>query len=263
MTTVITLLTDFGLQDIYVGAMKGAIATINSSLKIIDLTHQIPHQNILAGRFCLMNAYSYFPQGTVHLAIVDPGVGSQRRGIAIQFRDGYLVGPDNGLFSGILELSPALAAVHLTYSQYWRTSHPSSTFHGRDIFAPVAAHLASGLPLKDLGELINPAHLVRLSPPSFEKTSTMIRGYIQYIDGFGNLITNIPSAVMNALSDWQLIIKGAVIPSGQTYSDVSLGEAVALLGSHGWLEIAVRDGNAQTQLHLDWGEPIQLLYEEK
>lgn len=262
MTTVITLLTDFGLQDVYVGVMKGAIATINPSLRVIDLTHQILPQNILAGRFCLMNAYSYFPQGTVHLAIVDPGVGSQRQGIAIQFKEGYLVGPDNGLFSGILEFSPALAAVHLTHSQYWRTSDPSSTFHGRDIFAPVAAHLASGVPLQDLGESINPAHLVRLSPPSFEKTPTTITGYIQYIDRFGNLITNIPSAAI-ALSNWQLIIKDVVIPSKKTYSDVSPGEALALLGSHGWLEIAVRDGNAQTQLHLDWGEPIQLLYEEK
>lgn len=262
MTTVITLLTDFGLQDVYVGVMKGAIATINPSLRVIDLTHQIPPQNILAGRFCLMNAYSYFPQGTVHLAVVDPGVGSQRQGIAIQFREGYLVGPDNGLFSGILDLSPALAAVRLTYSQYWRTCDPSSTFHGRDIFAPVAAHLANGVSLHDLGELINPAHLIRLSPPSFEKTPTTITGYIQYIDGFGNLITNIPSAAI-ALFNWQLIIKDIVIPLKKTYSDVAAGEAVALLGSQGWLEIAVRDGNAQTQLQLDWGEPVQLLYEEK
>ncbi|PSF39436.1 hypothetical protein C7H19_01210 [Aphanothece hegewaldii CCALA 016] len=260
MTTVITLLTDFGLQDVYVGVMKGAIATINPSLRVIDLTHQIPPQNILAGRFCLMNAYSYFPHGTIHLAIVDPGVGSQRQGIAIQFKEGYLVGPDNGLFSGILDLSQALKAVSLTNAQYWLTSRPSTTFHGRDIFASVAAHLASGVPLQELGDLIDPAHLVRLSPPSFEKTPTKIMGYIQYIDVFGNLITNIPStAIPPALSHWQLKIKDVIIPMGNTYSDVALGEAVALIGSHSWLEIAVRNGNAQAQLQLDWGDPVNLV----
>ena len=109
----VTLLTDFGLQDIYVGVIKGAIAQINPSVQIIDLSHQIPPQNIAAGRFCLLNAYSYFPPETVHIAVVDPGVGSQRRGIAVAFAEGFLVGPDNGLFSGVLNLSPAIAAVEL------------------------------------------------------------------------------------------------------------------------------------------------------
>lgn len=259
MAGVISLLTDFGLQDVYVGVVKGTIATVNPSLVVIDLTHQIPPQNILAGRFALMNAYPYFPQGTVHLAVVDPGVGSQRQGIAIQLQDAYLVGPDNGLFSGILDQYTVCAAVLLTHSQYWRTATPSSTFHGRDIFASVAAHLACGARLQDLGETIDPKNLVRLSPPNYEKTLTMIRGSIQYIDIFGNLITNIPSTAITS-SHWTLMIKERVIPQGTTYSDVPVGETVAFIGSHGWLEIAVMSGNAQTQLQVSWGEPVQIIY---
>lgn len=259
MTGVITLLTDFGLQDGYVGVLKGTIATINLSLQVIDLTHQIPPQNILAGRFVLMNAYPYFPKGTVHLAVVDPGVGSQRKGIAIQLEDGYLVGPDNGLLSGVLEQTTAITAVHLTRSQYWRTTTPSTSFHGRDIFASVAAHLACGVSLQDLGESIDPQHLVHLSPPEYEKTPTLIKGYIQYIDIFGNLITNIPENAIGS-SQWTVIIQDQVIPKGSTYSDVSPGEAIAFVGSHHWLEIAVMGGNAQTQLKVTVGDPVQILY---
>lgn len=257
MTGVISLLTDFGLQDGYVGVVKGTIATINSSLKTIDLTHHIPPQDTLAGRFVLMNAYPYFPQGTVHLAVVDPGVGSQRRGIAIQLETGFLVGPDNGLFSGVLDQYDAIAAVHLTQSQYWRTTTPSTSFHGRDIFASVAAHLASGVRLQDLGELIALNDLVRLSPPQYEKTATMIQGYIQYIDVFGNLITNIPETALE-LVQWSVIIQDQIIPQKTTYSDVAAGETVAFVGSHHWLEISVMGGNAQTHLNVTVGDRVQL-----
>ena len=121
---ILTLTTDFGLSDVYVGVMKGAIACINSSLSVVDLTHQIEPQNIAAARFCLMSAYPYFPTGTVHVAVVDPGVGSSRRAIAVEFDSGYLVGPDNGLFSGVLSQSVAIAAVELTNPNYWRTFLP-------------------------------------------------------------------------------------------------------------------------------------------
>jgi S-adenosylmethionine hydrolase len=148
---LITLLSDFGLSDVYVGVMKGVIAQINPALTVVDLTHQIPPQNIAAGRFSLMNAYPYFPGGTVHIAVVDPGVGSRRRGVAIQLDAGFLVGPDNGLFSGVLSENPVVAAVELTNPQYWRTLSPSTTFHGRDIFAAVGAHLASGISDRTVG----------------------------------------------------------------------------------------------------------------
>jgi S-adenosylmethionine hydrolase len=237
--------------------MKGAIATINPQVSIIDLTHQIPPQNILAARFALLSAIAYFPQNTIHLAVVDPGVGSKRRGVAIAFKDGFLVGPDNGLFSGILALSPALRAVELTNPQYWLTLAPSTTFHGRDIFAPVAAHLARGISLEALGTEINPNELVKVDLPSYQQLETEIIGSIQYIDIFGNLITNIPARAVVRKS-WSVVVDDLVIPRGETYSSIKEGEVVALVGSHGWVEIAVNGGNAKIKLQKNLGEQIKI-----
>lgn len=254
---ILTLLSDFGMQDVYVGVMKGVIAQINPQLKVVDLTHQIPPQNVAAGRFSLMNAYPYFPAGTVHVAVVDPGVGSQRRSVAITLPGGFLVGPDNGLFSGIVSLSPAVAAVELTNSDYWLSSHPSTTFQGRDIFAPVGAHLASGVPLEQLGQKIAPASLVKLPIPEYQSTDTGVTGCIQYIDYFGNLITNIPAAVVR--KTWSVAVGDLVIPSRQTYSDTQPGEIVALIGSHGWVELAVNRGSAKEELQLNWGDAVEVV----
>ncbi|MGL5074286.1 MAG: SAM hydrolase/SAM-dependent halogenase family protein [Waterburya sp.] len=255
---LITLLTDFGDRDVYVGVMKGAIASINRQLQVVDLTHQIPPQNILAARFALLNAYPYFPPQTVHIAVVDPGVGSNRKSIAIQFSEGYIVCPDNGLSSGIIDFTQAIAAVELTNPQYWRVSEPSTTFHGRDIFAPVGAHLASGVPLQALGQEIDLGSLVRLDLPSVEINQHHITGSIQYIDYFGNLITNISGDLVQAKT-WCVMLDQIVINSGKTYSDVAFGEAVTLVGSHGWIEIAVNAGNAQKQLQISWGDLIKIL----
>ncbi len=254
---IITLLTDFGLQDVYVGVMKGAIATINPMLRTIDLTHQIPPQNILAARFALMNAFAYFPSNTVYLAVVDPGVGSNRRGVAISLKDGFLVGPDNGIFSGILALYPAIEAVELTNSQYWLSAAPSTTFHGRDIFAPVAAHLASGVSLEALGTKIEPNELIKVDLPPYQHLETEIIGLIQYIDIFGNLITNIPGKAVEEKT-WSAVVDDLVIASGETYSSVKEGEVVALVGSHGWVEIAVNGGNAKIKLQKNWGDWIRI-----
>ncbi|NJM57077.1 MAG: SAM-dependent chlorinase/fluorinase [Synechococcales cyanobacterium RU_4_20] len=150
--TLVTLTTDFGLQDAYVGVMKGVIWGIAPQVKLVDLTHSIAPQDLWAARFQLANSVPYFPPGTVHVAVVDPGVGSQRRAIAIQCSQGWLVGPDNGLFSGVLERYPAQKVVNLSDRSYWRERSPSFTFQGRDIFAPVAAHLAQGVALEALGE---------------------------------------------------------------------------------------------------------------
>ena len=255
---IITLLTDFGWSDVYVGVMKGVIAQINPALTVVDLTHQIPPQNILAARFALMNAFPYFPKETVHIAVVDPGVGSQRRGIALQLDTGFLVGPDNGLFSGVLNQNPVLTAVELTNPQYWRTPTPSHTFHGRDIFAAAGAHLASGIAIEQLGDVIDPKTLVQLKIPEPTLTDTGIEACIQSIDHFGNLITNIPAADVRGKT-WSIAVGDRLILGSQTYSDRQLGELVALISSDGWVEIAVNGGSAQSQLQLDWGAKVQIL----
>lgn len=256
---MLTLLTDFGLHDVYVGVMKGVIYHINPHLNVIDLTHQIPPQNLAAASFCLMNAYAYFPRGTVHLGVVDPGVGSTRRVIAVEFATGFLVGPDNGIFSGVLRQTPALSAVELTNSDYWRVVRSSATFHGRDIFAPVAAHLASGVALAEVGNSIDVASLVKLEIPNTTVIDTSIHGCLQYIDGFGNLITNIPGDNLIG-KRWAVVAGGVEIPGGKTYSDQPIGSLIALVGSHGWLEIAVNGGNARSQLNLDYLDPVQVVF---
>ena len=253
----ITLLSDFGISDEYVAVMKGAIAKINPELRAIDITHKIPPQNIAAGRFCLMNAYPYFPAGTVHVAVVDPGVGGKRRAVAVELAQGFLVAPDNGLLSGVLSQNTAICAVELTNSDYWLTSDPSSTFHGRDIFAPVGAHLANGVSLQKLGREINPESLVKLDLPECTQTDNIIVGCIQYIDHFGNLVTNIPQSYVEG-KNWILEIRGRKIQARETYSDVKVGEKLSLIGSHGWVEVAVNSGNARLELGIELGDKVQI-----
>ncbi|MBD2385939.1 SAM hydrolase/SAM-dependent halogenase family protein [Cylindrospermum sp. FACHB-282] len=259
---LLTLLSDFGDRDVYVGVMKGVIAQIHPLIRVVDLTHQIPPQNIAAARFCLMNAYPYFPVGTVHLAVVDPGVGSRRKAIAIELAQGFLVGPDNGIFSGVLSQNLAIAAVELTNLNYWRTPQPSGTFHGRDIFAPVAAHLASGVSLQQLGEKIEIATLVNLDIGRCQQTTTGLTGCIQYIDHFGNLVTNIPGSAVEGKT-WCVQVSGLRIPGCETYSDVQIGEVIALVGSHGWVEIAINSQNAQIELQLNWQDAVEVIRELK
>lgn len=255
---LVTLLTDFGLKDVYVGVMKGVIAQINPALTVVDITHQISPQNLAAASFNLLNAYPYFPDGTVHIAVVDPGVGSQRRAIAIQLEGGFVVGPDNGILSGVLSQNSVIKVVELTNWKYWLTPTPSSTFHGRDIFAPVGAHLASGVDLAALGEVIAPSTLVKLAIPELRKTPIGIRGCIQYVDRFGNLVTNIPAIEVEG-KVWSLALGGRYLPASKTYSDRAVGEVVVLIGSHGWVEIAVNGGSAESLLQLDWGSQVEIL----
>src|SRR5579883_988032 len=274
---LLTLLSDFGLSDTYVGVMKGVIARVNPAITVVDLTHQIPPQNVALARFALMTAYPYFPTGTVHVAVVDPDVGGDRRAIALAIGQtatdpaGFLVGPDNGLFSGILADHPLIRAFELTNSAYWRTAEPSPTFHGRDIFAPVGAHLATGAPIEALGTGIDPATLVMLNLPPCRQESagfpslgadrptaphhSRFTGSIQAIDHFGNLITNIPG---RQVSDrpWLLAVKDVVLSGQRTYSESAVGALLALIGSHGWIEIAVNCGNAQARLKLELGDRV-------
>lgn len=261
-SSLLVLTSDFGDRDVYVGVIKGVIAQINPLLSVVDLTHQIPPQNLAAARFCLMNAYPYFPVGTVHMAVIDPGVGSKRRAIAVELAQGFLVGPDNGIFSGILSQSPAVTAVELTNPHYWRTPEPSNTFHGRDIFAPVAAHLASGVPITELGQEINPETLIQLNIGECNQTNTGVTGCIQYIDYFGNLVSNIPERYVQGKT-WCVQAAGLSIPGCATYSDVKVGEVAALVGSHGWVEIAINSANAHSQLQINLQDALQVLFLEK
>lgn len=257
---LITLLTDFGHRDNYVGVIKGVIAGISPTSQVVDLTHGIQPQDILAARFNLLTSYKYFPAETIHVVIVDPGVGTQRAAIAAQVKtsDGLqtIIAPDNGLLTGF----PLTMVVTLTNSDYWRTLHPSHTFHGRDIFAPTAAHLARGISIDVLGESfsVTSLHSLNISNPI-----AMDQGYcssIQYIDHFGNLVTTIHVQLLTSQS-WFVQVGAHIIPLRTTYGDVEPGKALALIGSHGYVEIAVNGGSAAEQLNVNVGDIVELIQE--
>lgn len=253
----IALITDFGTQDTYVGVMKGVIASLCAEVQCIDLTHDLPPQDLYAARFALLSAYPYLPPGTIYLVVVDPGVGTERRAIAVQTPQGFLVGPDNGVFSGVLEYEPVLNAVELTNSAYWRVPCPSATFHGRDIFAPASAHLANGLALAQLGRSLAAPSLVRLPLARPSQTGTGWEGVVQYIDRFGNAATTIPASAVGS-SPWHLTVGNIILPGAGTYGDVAAGEGLALVGSHGFVEIAVNQGHAQQRYGLAVGDRVVL-----
>ncbi|MEA5449094.1 SAM-dependent chlorinase/fluorinase [Leptolyngbya sp. CCNP1308] len=259
----IALLTDFGLQDSYVGVMKGIIATLSPTTQLIDLTHDLPPQNLYAARFTLLSAYPYMPPGTVYLVVVDPGVGTQRRAVAVQTSQAVLVGPDNGVLSGVWQSDRPgnqgiLKAVELTNRDYWRSPHPSTTFHGRDIFAPVAAHLSNGVPMDNLGSRIDPQSLISLPLQAPIATATGWIGAVQYIDRFGNAATTIPASTVTSKC-WSVTIGDRTLPCGQTYGDILPGQGLAMVGSHGFVELAVNQGSAQQQFGLAVGDRIELI----
>lgn len=188
---VVAWLTDFGLADGYVGVMKGVVLKIAPASQLVDITHEIGPQNVFAGAWVLATSYRYFPPGTIFVCVVDPGVGSVRRAVAIHAGDWFFVGPDNGLFSYILNEQTIHAAVLLSNPAY-HLSQVSLTFHGRDVFSPVAGHLARGVPLTEIGAMIDSTTLVRLNLESPQRQGDHIFAHIVHIDHFGNLITNIP-----------------------------------------------------------------------
>lgn len=251
----IALITDFGTQDSYVGAMKGVIATLCPTTQLIDITHDLPPQDLYAARFTVLSVYPYMPLGTVYLVVVDPGVGTNRRAIAVQTPKGFLVGPDNGVFSGLFDSEPIIAAVELLNSDYWRVAQPSATFHGRDIFAPVAAHLANGVSIDRLGPTLDPQALVNLPLATPIATATGWEGVVQYIDRFGNAATTIVASTMES-DGWTVAVGETILPSGQTYGTVDPGKGLALVGSHGFIEVAVNQGSAKDQFELSVGDRI-------
>jgi S-adenosyl-L-methionine hydrolase (adenosine-forming) len=260
---IITLLTDFGSQDYFVGAMKGAILSINPAASIVDITHEISPQDIQAAAFNLLAVYKEFPAGTIHVVVVDPGVGSARRSAILECAGQFFVGPDNGVFSWICEREEDFLAVHLTNEKLFR--HPvSQTFHGRDIFAPVAAALSNGVDLKEFGPVIDDLiQLESLQPRTLDDGVT--EAWIIHIDRFGNCITNLTRdyfAGSQITAGAKLVVNGHEVSSFREFfadGGVDQGELFCLFGSAGFLEIAAQNSSAAKILGAQRGHPVILL----
>ncbi len=255
---IITLLTDFGQRDGYVAAMKGVMLDLDPAVKLVDMSHEVEPQNISAGAFILEAHFRYFPVGTVHLAVIDPGVGSERAALACYAGGHFFIAPDNGLLDFCCDFSD-LQTVRLTQKTFWREAI-SSTFHGRDIFAPVAAHLARGEPLHNLGE---PFVLQRRLPRlQCQIKGRVLHGQVAYIDRFGNLISNISEWQLREFSQHQPItisLAGHWVGRlSKTYAEAPPNASVALIGSFGFLEIGVNLGNAQLRFGAQRGTPIAI-----
>jgi len=265
---LITLTTDFGLDDGYVAAMKGVILGINPGATIVDICHSIKPQTVRQGAFVLSTAFSYFPQDTVHLVVVDPGVGGPRRAIILETDNAIFVAPDNGVLSYVIQASiskrisrptlmklpPELQAFEITNSKYWH--HPvSPTFHGRDVFAPVAAHVSLGIPLNELGQAITSVSVFPPPRPQTDATGNLI-GHILHIDHFGNLITDITSQDLPSRG-YSIQVAGHQIDS-LSHSYEQSRDLLALIGSSGRLEIALKGGNAARLLGIKSGDELQV-----
>ena len=254
----ITLLTDFGSLDYYVGSVKGVILSVNPAAQLIDITHQIPPQDIEEAAFTLLASYRSFQKGTIHLAVVDPEVGSARRAILARAGDYYFVGPDNGIFSYIFDREPVRQIIHITGQEYFR--HPiSSTFHGRDVFAPVAAELSRGVPLDSFGqEIRDEVRLKTLSPEVTKKGK--LKGRLIHVDHFGNCVTNLDRQSFNGLEEQRvvLVVNGKKTQSVQSsYSEaVSKHKLFAIWGSAGFLEISARNRSAAKLLKAKRGDAV-------
>lgn len=255
MSKVISLLTDFGLNDGYVGIMHGVILSICPDARIVDISHGIPPQDVRRAAYVLHISYPYFPEGTVHVVVVDPGVGSKRRAIAIRTSVGYFVAPDNGVLSYVLARERMLEAVELTNSRYW-LPRVSATFHGRDVFSPVGAHLLCGVPMRELGRPIS--DLVTFPMPAAKRQSDgRLIGHVLHIDRFGNIITDIRQDELPRDGNVAVRIRDRRISGVRTtYATVPEGDLVALIGSDGMLEIAVRNGNAAQDMGIQVGEEV-------
>lgn len=251
----VTLTTDFGLSDAYVGAMKGVILSVNPHAQIVDLSHLVSPQNVACGAFILRCSTGFFPDGTVHVGVVDPGVGSARRGIVIQTARHFYVGPDNGLFSGAL-ISEDVEGIYVIENRDLMQPDISNTFHGRDIFGPVGAHLANGFDVREVGRAIDDPVLLDLWGVDYAKAQTV--GKIIHIDHFGNAISLIEKDRVGAwLSNMKVCVGVCQFDRVcATYADVEVGQALALWGSLNTLEISVRDGHAAHRFGLNVGDEI-------
>ncbi len=252
---VITLLSDFGLRDEYVAVMKGVILEICPAARLIDISHLIAAQDIREAAFVLFAACGYFPRGTIHLAVVDPGVGTDRKAVAVRAGSSFFVGPDNGLFSLVLKKESVWEA-RLLENRRLRRTPVGSTFHGRDIFAPAAAHLAAGVEFEALG-----ASCGLISAPWCEPVAgkDLVTGEVIHIDRFGNGVTNVEIGLLEKLAPagkWTVWTGKAAVSIRKTYGMALAGEALALAGSTGFIEIAVNRGSAAQALELRPGTEV-------
>jgi len=264
----ITLLTDFGTGDAYVGIMKGVILSINPEAEIVDISHQIESHNIAEAAFTLSTSYCYFPEDTIHLVIVDPGVGTGRRAVILKAKGFLFVAPDNGVLSYIIDevsapeevgphqrrLGPKSTAVSVTNPSFW-LQPVSSTFHGRDIFAPVAAHLSLGVPVEEFGEATDSLVAFPIPQPESEMDG-VLTGHILHIDRFGNLITDVKREDISS-DKISVEVAGQQI-EGLSKSYAEGGELLAIIGSSGRLEVSLRNGNAARALEIKPGDKIAI-----
>jgi S-adenosyl-L-methionine hydrolase (adenosine-forming) len=261
MERVIALLTDFGTRDHYVACMKGVILQINPKAIIVDITHEINPQDVYHGAFELRQSLPWFPPKTVFVAVVDPRVGTNRRILAAAYNDRYVLAPDNGLLT-LIHRDANLQGIRSVENRQYYSAQVSRTFHGRDIFAPVAAHLSKGVPFDQLGPLVDRMEMLSLARPRLHPDGT-IDGQVALIDHFGNLITNISVTDLSAAhaNRHQLHVsvgKYDVGPVRASYADVPTTQPVALIGSTQMLEIAINGGNASRTLDVERGVPVSL-----
>jgi S-adenosylmethionine hydrolase len=251
MPATIAVLTDFGTQDPYVGIMKGVMARIAPDARVVDISHGVPPQDVLVGALWLDSAIDWFPEDTIFLIVVDPGVGSARRVVACEAGGRRFVCPDNGLLSAVEQRLSMERAVVASEARF-HLPGGSSTFHGRDIMAPVAAHLASGVALERLGPAAGA--LERLELPRARRALDMVVGEVLYVDHFGNLITSVMGSELPPGA--RVEVDGQRLPLARTYAEVEPGQPLALVGSTGRLEISLRDGSAAAALELGVGEAV-------
>ncbi len=261
MSGIISIITDFGERDGWVGTMKGVILRINPNAKIVDISHQVTPGDILEASLILQASFPFFPQGTIHLCVVDPGVGSKRRAIVVATPRYTFVGPDNGLFTPIYQREN-YQALEITNQDLFYSPLPSQTFHGRDIFAPVAAHLSLGLAVEKVGPQTE--DLVMVEFPSPLVSSREIKGEVIHIDRFGNLTTNITKELFEKNvqnNPFELRIGKRVLKSlSLSYADGPKGELLAIWGSWGYLELSVNQGSAQKLLSATKGTKLTIMY---
>jgi hypothetical protein len=259
MPNTISMLTDFGLQDEFVGVMKGVIWGIAPDVNIADITHAVPPQNVLHGALVLGRAYRYFPAGSIHLAVVDPGVGTARRGIALRVGEHTFVGPDNGLFTVPLSSGEPVEAVSLDNPAY-RLSAVSRSFHGRDLFAPAAAYLASGVPLQALGEPVTDPVILEIPKPL--RIANIWKAQVLLVDAFGNLITNLTEADLQGQTVAEIRCQGQVMHGVEvTFGSRQPGELMAMFDSTGSLSLCVVNGSAAQRLSAGPGTPLEVRVE--
>ncbi len=257
--SVITLTTDFGWRDYYVGSIKGAILTINGAARIIDISHDLDPFNVAAGAFMVGSFYSYFPKGSIHVVVVDPGVGGSRRPILVEAQGHWFIGPDNGVLSDIYRQAPPTRIIHLTRQAYFlqgRGEPVGATFHGRDLFAP---WLSRGVEADELGEPADRPVILDIPQPQF--ISGKVEARVIYIDRFGNLITNLRSAHLDPIlrkggRAVRITLGSHALEMTRFYGELPVGEAGAILNSNGHLEIYVNQGSAAKQLGGRYGDPV-------